>query len=96
MRLFEGVPCPLVGKEPGDIDFLVVRENVEGEYSSIGGIQYEGMDHEAATQLSIFTRFGVDRILRYAFDLARHRPARQHRNVEHDVGLFLQHRRFEL
>ena len=76
VRLFEGVPCPLAGKEPGDIDFLVVRENVEGEYSSIGGIENPGSDEEFATQQSIFTRKGTDRILRYAFELARKRPAR--------------------
>ncbi|MGI9568356.1 MAG: isocitrate/isopropylmalate family dehydrogenase, partial [Desulfobulbia bacterium] len=46
VRLFEGVPCPLVNKHPGDIDFYIVRENVEGEYSSVGGIQYEGTAHE--------------------------------------------------
>jgi len=76
VRLFEGVPCPLVGREPGDIDFYVVRENVEGEYSSIGGIQYEGTEHEVVVQQSVFTRRGVDRVLKYAFDLAQSRPAR--------------------
>jgi len=63
VRLFEGVPCPLANKKPGDIDFYVVRENVEGEYSAIGGIQYEGTEHEIVTQQSIFTRCGSDRIL---------------------------------
>ena len=76
VRLFEGVPCPLRNKEPGDIDFYVVRENVEGEYSAIGGIQYEGTEHEFVSQQSMFTRRGVDRILRYAFDLASSRPKR--------------------
>jgi tartrate dehydrogenase/decarboxylase/D-malate dehydrogenase len=76
VRLFEGVPCPLAGREPGDIDFYVVRENVEGEYSSIGGIQYEGTEHEVVVQQSVFTRRGVDRVLKYAFDLAQSRPAR--------------------
>jgi len=64
VRLFEGVPCPLANKKPGDIDFYVVRENVEGEYSAIGGIQYEGTEHEIVTQQSIFNRRGTDRILK--------------------------------
>ena len=76
VRLFPGVPCPLVNRAPGDIDFYVVRENVEGEYSSIGGIQYEGTEHETVVQQSIFTRRGVDRVLEYAFDLAQNRPAK--------------------
>jgi tartrate dehydrogenase/decarboxylase/D-malate dehydrogenase len=76
VRLFEGVPCPLAGREPGDIDFMVVRENVEGEYSAIGGIQYEGTDAELVVQQSIFTRRGVDRVLRYAYELADSRSAR--------------------
>jgi tartrate dehydrogenase/decarboxylase/D-malate dehydrogenase len=76
VRLFEGVPCPLAGREPGDIDFYVVRENVEGEYSSIGGIQYEGTEHEVVVQQSVFTRRGVDRVLKYAFDLAQSREAK--------------------
>ena len=77
VRLFEGVPCPLVGRAPGDIDFLVVRENVEGEYSSVGGVQYPDTAHEVVLQQSIFTRRGVDRILRYAFELAAERPAKR-------------------
>ena len=76
VRLFEGVPCPLAGKKAGDIDFYVVRENVEGEYSSIGGIQYEGTEHELVVQQSVFTRRGTDRVLKYAFELANDREAR--------------------
>ena len=76
VRLFDGVPCPLAGRKPGDIDFYVVRENVEGEYSSIGGIQYEGTEQEVVIQQSVFTRRGVDRVLKYAFDLAQKRDAR--------------------
>ena len=76
VRLFQGVPCPLAGKEPGDIDLYVVRENVEGEYSSIGGVQYEGTEHEMVMQQSVFTRRGIDRVLEYAFELARSRDAR--------------------
>lgn len=76
VRLFEGVPCPLAGKAPGSIDFLIVRENCEGEYSEIGGRLYAGSEQEMAVQESVFTRHGVDRVLRYAFDLAMRRPAR--------------------
>jgi tartrate dehydrogenase/decarboxylase/D-malate dehydrogenase len=74
VRLMPGVPCPLANKKPGDIDFWVVRENSEGEYSSVGGRSHEGTDQEMAVQQSIFTRRGVDRILRYAFELAKTRP----------------------
>ncbi len=76
VRLFDGVPCPLVGKQAGDIDFYVVRENVEGEYSAIGGIQYADTEHEIAVQQSMFTRRGVDRIVKYAFELASLREAK--------------------
>ena len=76
VRLFEGVDCPLAGRAPGDIDFWIVRENVEGEYSEIGGRMFEGTDREMAVQESIFTRAGTDRIMRYAFDLAQSRTAK--------------------
>ena len=76
VRLLAGVPCPLRDKKPGDIDFWVVRENNEGEYSTIGGRSGEGTDYEMAVQQSVFTRRGVDRILRYAFELAMKRPKR--------------------
>jgi tartrate dehydrogenase/decarboxylase/D-malate dehydrogenase len=74
VRLMPGVPSPLRDRKPGDIDFWVIRENNEGEYSSIGGRLYEGTDEEVVVQQSTFTRKGVDRILRYAFELARSRP----------------------
>ena len=77
VRLFEGVPCPLADKAPGSIDFMIVRENNEGEYSEIGGRLYAGTDDEMAVQENIFTRRGVDRILKYAFELARSRPRRR-------------------
>jgi len=77
VRLFEGVPCPLAGKEPGSIDFMIVRENNEGEYSEIGGRLYAGTDDEMAVQENLFTRRGVDRILRFAFELAKSRPRRR-------------------
>ncbi len=76
VRLFEGVPCPLAGRKPGDIEFYVVRENVEGEYSDIGGMEYAGTEQEQVVQQSVFTRRGVDRVLKYAFELARNRPAK--------------------
>ncbi len=76
VRLLEGVPCPLAGRKPGDIDYLIVRENCEGEYSEIGGRLYPGTDAEMAVQETVFTRRGVDRILRYAFELAKTRERR--------------------
>ena len=76
VRLFEGVPCPLAGHKPGSIDFMVVRENCEGEYSNVGGIENEGTDKERVTQLSIFTKKGTDRILRYAFEMAQGRHSK--------------------
>ena len=74
VRLMPGVPCPLAGRKPGDIDFFVVRENTEGEYSSIGGRIFQGTERETVIQETIMTRVGVDRILKYAFELAQRRP----------------------
>jgi tartrate dehydrogenase/decarboxylase/D-malate dehydrogenase len=74
VRLMPGVPCPLAGREPGSIDFWVVRENTEGEYSSVGGRMFPGTDRELVIQETVMTRHGVDRILAYAFELARSRP----------------------
>ncbi|KEF52290.1 D-malate dehydrogenase [Exophiala aquamarina CBS 119918] len=73
-RLMPGVRCPLAGRRPGDIDFWIVRENTEGEYSSIGGKIFEGTDRETVIQETVMTRTGVDRVLKYAFDLAQSRP----------------------
>ena len=78
VRLFEGVPCPLAGRKPGDIDFLIVRENTEGEYTKLGGIMYEGTDREIVIQESVFSRHGTDRVLKFAFDLA---AARQRKHL---------------
>ncbi len=75
-RLIAGVPSPLAHRRPGDIDFFVIRENTEGEYSSVGGRMFEGSPREVVFQESIFTRHGVDRILRFAFELARRRHRR--------------------
>lgn len=76
VRLMPGVPSPLAGREPGDIDFWIVRENTEGEYSSIGGRMFEDTDREFVVQETIMTRTGVDRILKYAFELAYKREAK--------------------
>src|ERR1700726_3329881 len=73
VRLFEGIESPLKNWNPGQIDFTIVRENNEGEYSNIGGRLYEGTDDEMAVQQTVFTRRGVNRVLRHAFDLARKR-----------------------
>jgi len=74
VKLMRGVPSPLAGRVPGDIDFLVVRENTEGEYSSIGGRAFPGTEREFTIQESVFTRHGVDRILKFAFEAAQRRP----------------------
>ena len=73
-RLMPGVRSPLAGRVPGDIDMMIVRENTEGEYSSIGGRMFEGTDREFVVQETVMTRVGVDRVLKYAFELARSRP----------------------
>jgi tartrate dehydrogenase/decarboxylase/D-malate dehydrogenase len=74
VRLMPGVPSPLANRKPGDIDFWVVRENTEGEYSSIGGRIFPGTDREVVMQETVLTRVGVDRVLKFAFDLARKTP----------------------
>ena len=71
VKLMPGVPCPLANKNPGDIDMLIVRENTEGEYSSVGGKMYAGTDREIAIQETIMSRHGIDRVLKYAFELAK-------------------------
>ncbi|GAA4856255.1 tartrate dehydrogenase [Pseudonocardia benzenivorans] len=76
VKLLDGVRSPLADRKPGDVDFLVVRENTEGEYSSVGGRMFEGTERETVLQETVMTRVGVDRILRYAFDLAQARPER--------------------
>jgi len=76
VRLMPGIPCPLANRKPGDIDFYVVRENTEGEYSSIGGRMFEGTDREVVIQETVMTRTGVDRVLKFAFELAQKRGKR--------------------
>ena len=73
-RLMPGVASPLAARSPGDIDMWIVRENTEGEYSSIGGRMFEGTEREVVLQETVMSRIGVDRVLRYAFELARRRP----------------------
>ncbi|MFG1922808.1 tartrate dehydrogenase [Cryptosporangium sp. NPDC048952] len=75
-KLMPGVRSPLAGRAPGEIDFVVVRENTEGEYSSIGGRIFEGTERETVLQETVMTRHGVDRVLRFAFDYARKRDAK--------------------
>jgi tartrate dehydrogenase/decarboxylase/D-malate dehydrogenase len=84
-RLFEGVPCPLVDpqgrpRKPGEIDFCIVRENTEGEYTNLGGVMFPGTEREFVIQEAVFSRHGADRVLRYAFELANAR-ARKHLTV---------------
>ena len=73
VRLFEGMPCPLAGRKPGDIDYMVIRENTEGEYGDVGGRVYAGTANEIVMQQAIFSRRGTDRIMKYAFELAQKR-----------------------
>jgi tartrate dehydrogenase/decarboxylase/D-malate dehydrogenase len=77
VRLLDGVATPLAGRRPGDIDLVVVRENVEGEYSEIGGRLYQGTPEELAVQQAVFTRKGCDRIIKFAFELARTRTKKK-------------------
>ena len=72
-RLLEGIPCPLAGRRPADVDMLFVRENTEGEYSGIGGRAHRTLPSEVAIESSVFTRMGVERVLRYAFQQAESR-----------------------
>jgi tartrate dehydrogenase/decarboxylase/D-malate dehydrogenase len=75
-QLLPGVQGPLARRAPEDVDLVVVRENTEGEYSGIGGFSRRGLDGEIALQTTIFSRAAIERVARYAFDLARTRPAR--------------------
>ncbi len=88
VRLMPGVSSPLAGRAPGDIDFIVVRENSEGEYSTVGGRSLEGTDAEFVFQGSVFTRRGIDRILRYAFEIARRRPKKHLTWATKSNGIF--------
>lgn len=89
VRLLPGIRSPLAGRVPGDIDFLVVRENTEGEYTNVGGRLFEGTEREVVLQETVMSRTGVDRILRFAFELARRRPRRHVTSATKSNGLFI-------
>jgi tartrate dehydrogenase/decarboxylase/D-malate dehydrogenase len=89
VRLLPGIKCPLADRNPGDIDFLVVRENTEGEYTNVGGRMYAGTDREIVIQETIMSRHGIDRILRFAFEAAQKRPARHLTSATKSNGLFI-------
>ncbi|MGQ4879409.1 tartrate dehydrogenase [Billgrantia sp. LNSP4103-1] len=76
-KLLPGVRSPLADRKPGDIDFYVVRENTEGEYSSVGGKMFEGTEREVVIQETVMTRYGTERVLKFAFDLAQSRPRKK-------------------
>ncbi len=76
-RLLPGLSGPLRNKGPEDIDFVCLRENTEGEYSGVGGRVHVGTPHEIAIQTSVFTRYAIERLIRFGFDLARRRPRRK-------------------
>ncbi|MBM3933377.1 MAG: 3-isopropylmalate dehydrogenase [SAR202 cluster bacterium] len=76
--LYPGVVSPLAGKKPYDIDMVVIRENTEGEYANVGGFQYRGFPEEVGIQTSVFTRHGCERVITYAFELARKRGKKKH------------------
>ena len=80
VRLFDGVPCPLAGRKPGDLDYLIVRENTEGEYTNLGGVMFPGTEREIVIQEAVFSRHGTDRVLKFAFELAQSR-SRKHLTV---------------
>jgi tartrate dehydrogenase/decarboxylase/D-malate dehydrogenase len=71
VKLMPGVPSPLANKKPGDINFYIIRENTEGEYSSIGGKMFPDTDREIVMQETVMSRVGVDRVLKFAFELAK-------------------------
>jgi tartrate dehydrogenase/decarboxylase/D-malate dehydrogenase len=89
VRLMPGVASPLANRMPGEIDFYVVRENTEGEYSSVGGKMFAGTEREIVLQESVFSRVGVDRVLRYAFELARLRPKKHLTAATKSNGIFI-------
>jgi tartrate dehydrogenase/decarboxylase/D-malate dehydrogenase len=89
VRLMPGIRSPLSGRTVGDIDFYVVRENTEGEYSSIGGRIFGGTDREMALQQATFTRFGTDRIMRYAFELAASRAKKHLTSATKSNGIMI-------
>jgi len=87
VKLYPGVKCPLADKGPEDIDFVIVRENTEGLYTGMGGCQYKGTPHETATQIMCNTRHGVERCIRYAFDLCRKRGDKKLLTLVHKTNV---------
>jgi len=87
VKLYPGVPCPLAGKGPEDVDFLIVRENTEGLYTGMGGKQYPDTPHEVATQIMCNTRHGVERCLRYAFEACRKRNDKKMLTLVHKTNV---------
>ncbi len=85
--LYPNVPTPLDGKGPEDIDFVVVRENNEGIYTGMGGVQYKGLPQEVSTQINCTTRFGAERAIRYAFELTRKRDKKKHLTLVHKTNV---------
>ena len=87
IKLFEGVPCPLANKKPGDIDIIIVRENTEGEYSSVGGRMFKNTDREIAIQETIMSVYGVDRVQKFAFELRKKRKRKKLTNATKSNGI---------
>lgn len=87
VKLLPGVPTPLKDRSAGDVDFYVVRENTEGEYSSIGGKIFEGTERETVVQETVITRTGTDRILKFAFELAAQRPRKHPTSATKSNGI---------
>jgi len=87
VKLFDGVPCPLANKKPGDINMLIVRENTEGEYSSVGGRMFKDTKREIAIQETIMSRHGVDRVQKYAFELAKSSGRKKVTNATKSNGI---------
>ncbi len=87
VKLFDGVPSPLANKNPGDIDMLIVRENTEGEYSSVGGKMFQGSEREIAIQETIMSRHGIDRVQKFAFELAKSRGRKKVTNATKSNGI---------
>jgi len=87
VKLFNGVSCPLANKNPGDIDMLIVRENTEGEYSSVGGRMFQGSEREIAIQETIMSRHGIDRVQKFAFELAKSRGRKKVTNATKSNGI---------
>ena len=100
VKLYPGVECPLANKKPDDVDFTIVRENTEGLYGGMGGFQYKGTPHEVATQIMCNTRHGVERCIRYAFEVCRRRKDKKLLTLVHKTNVLtycgdLWHRTFE-